>query len=84
MAWKIWNIAHNRDRQLTEVGPGPIPSINIIALCKIFDATVDDFEKVLLLDKHMYKGPKSFMEQEDDKVVSLDKMKAKLKSKRKK
>jgi len=88
LVWKIWSIANSRDRALTDVGPGPVPSFAIMALCELYGATVEDFEKVLVLDRLMYKGPQSFMDDEkafNDKVVNIkSKIKPKLKPKGKK
>jgi hypothetical protein len=36
-------------------GLGPIPSTAIIALCEVYGATLEDFEKVLLIESLRYK-----------------------------
>jgi len=54
-----------RDRPLTQVGVGPLPSAAIIALCEVYNATLEDFEKVLYLDSVLYKGPTGESDDED-------------------
>jgi hypothetical protein len=58
LAWRLWNISDRRDRPITMVGLGPIPTMPILELCEAYDATLEDFEKILTLDSLLYKGPK--------------------------
>lgn len=56
LAWRIWSLANASDRQITQFGLGPISTMPILSLCELYDATVDDFEKVLTLEGLLYKG----------------------------
>jgi hypothetical protein len=57
---------NSRDRPLTQVGAGPIPTMAIMALCELYDATFEDFEKILKLDSILYKGPEGGATREED------------------
>jgi len=59
LAWKIWNVAGSRDRPVTMAGVGFIPSTAILALCELYDGTLEDFEKILLLDNSFLLNLKS-------------------------
>lgn len=37
-------------------GVGPISSVAILHLCEVYDATIEDFEKVLMLEGLLYKA----------------------------
>jgi hypothetical protein len=57
LAWKVFNIANGRDRIITPAGTlGPLPTPAVLDLCELYGATVEDFEKVLLLDNLMQKN----------------------------
>ncbi len=63
-----------RDRPLTQVGVGPLPSAAIIALCEAYNATLEDFEKVLYLDSILYKGPTGAADEGEDQKSKLPPM----------
>ena len=54
MAWQIYHIAGSRDRQVGIGFVGLISSLAILHLCEEYDATHEDFEKVMLIDEKMY------------------------------
>lgn len=54
LAWHIYNIAGSRDRQVAMGFAGLISSIAILHLCEEYDATHEDFEKVMTIDAHLY------------------------------
>ena len=64
LAWRIWNITNARDRQITMAGAGPISSLAILAMCELYDASIEDFEKVIKLDNLLYKGPDGAKDEE--------------------
>jgi hypothetical protein len=74
LAWRIWNIANGKDRPLTQVGVGPIPSMAMIALCEVYDATLEDFEKVLTLEGLLYKGPSGGVDEEGEGEANPEKV----------
>lgn len=84
LSWHIWNLANARDRQFTQVGAGPIPCTAIIALCELYDATTEDFEKVLKIDYLLYKGPEGSSTDEEGmkKVVGKAANKSKPKTRK--
>lgn len=56
LAWRIWNLANSRDRQVTQFGGiGPLSTTSILNLCELYDATLEDFEKILVLERLLYK-----------------------------
>jgi len=81
LAWRIWNIANLSDRPITQVGLGPIPSTAIIALCEIYGATLEDFEKVLILEgmyfQNLQKKEKDKKEKDPGKQPVVPKKKRK-------
>ena len=74
LAWRIWNIANGKDRPLTQVGAGPISSMAMIALCEVYDATIEDFEKVLVLEGLLYKGPSGGIDDEGEEEANPEKV----------
>jgi len=66
LAWRIYTILDGRDRPINLSGAVPIPSTAILHLCEAYDATMEDFEKVLFLDGLLYK-PSSEADKEPPK-----------------
>lgn len=51
MAWELWSIANQFDRPISFGVLGPIPTTSIMNLCEQYDATFQDFEKILKIEK---------------------------------
>jgi hypothetical protein len=58
----------------------------MMAICELYDATIDDFEKILKLDYLLYKGPDGGSRSEEGdlpkNVVRMQRPKSKPKGKR--
>lgn len=67
VAWQIYNIANARDRQVGMGFAGLISSTAILHLCELYDATLEDFEKVLYIDGLLYKA-RNDEEEENRKI----------------
>ena len=49
-AWQLFTMLNERDRPMGFAGIGPIPTLAALHLCEAYDATMEDFEKIMLLD----------------------------------
>ena len=53
MAWHLWTLLSHHDRPSSMGGIMTIPTLNALHLCEAYNATFNDFEKVLLIEDIM-------------------------------
>lgn len=52
-SWFLWTLCSNYGRGAGE-GIHPIQINNVCVICELYDATIEDFEKVLWIEEHAY------------------------------
>ena len=50
LAWDLWLMVNKRDRPVSFNGPLPLSTQSVLNLCELYDASIEDFEKILEID----------------------------------
>ena len=51
LAWDLWSICSQHDRPVGEATISSISTGSVLEICREYDATHDDFKKILLIER---------------------------------